>query len=49
MFKVVQNNEAVTPNENTDNSENVVLNESSDSIEAVNSKEFSLPASDDLS
>ena len=27
MFKVVQNNEAVTPNENTDNSENVVLNE----------------------
>ena len=24
MFKVVQNNEAVTPNENTDNSENVV-------------------------
>ena len=49
MFKVVQNNEAVTPNENTDNSENVVLNESSDSSEAVNSKEFSLPASDDLS
>lgn len=49
MFKVVQNNEAVTPNENTDNSENVVLNESSDSIEAVSSKEFSLPASDDLS
>lgn len=49
MFKVVQNNEAVTPNENTDNSENVVLNESSDSIEAVNSKEFSLPASNDLS
>lgn len=49
MFKVVQNNEAVTPNENTDNSENVVLNESSDSIEAVNSKEFSLLASDDLS
>ena len=49
MFKVVQNNEAVTPNENTDNSENVVLNESSDSLEAVNSKEFSLPASDDLS
>ena len=48
MFKVVQNNEAVTPNENTDNSENVVLNESSDSSEAVNSKEFSLPASDDL-
>ena len=37
MFKVVPNNEAVTPNENTDNSE------------AVNSKEFSLPASDDLS
>ena len=49
MFKVVQNNEAVTPNENTDNSENVVLNENSDSSEAVNSKEFSLPASDDLS
>ena len=49
MFKVVQNNEAVTPNENTDNSENVVLNESSDSSEAVSSKEFSLPASDDLS
>lgn len=49
MFKVVQNNEAVAPNENTDNSENVVLNESSDSSEAVNSKEFSLPASDDLS
>lgn len=49
MFKVVQNNEAVTPNENTDNSEKVVLNESSDSNEAVNSKEFSLPASDDLS
>lgn len=49
MFKVVQNNEAVTPNENTDNSENAVLNESSDSSEAVNSKEFSLPASDDLS
>lgn len=49
MFKVVQNNEAVTPNENTDNSENVVLNESSDSSEAINSKEFSLPASDDLS
>lgn len=49
MFKVVQNNESVTPNENTDNSENVVLNESSDSSEAVNSKEFSLPASDDLS
>ena len=49
MFKVVQNNEAVTPNKNTDNSENVVLNESSDSSEAVNSKEFSLPASDDLS
>ena len=49
MFKVVQNNEAVTPNENTDNSENVVLNESSNSSEAVNSKEFSLPASDDLS
>lgn len=49
MFKVVQNNEAVTPNENTDNSENVVLNESSDGSEAVNSKEFILPASDDLS